>query len=547
MSPGAERTGSVFGSVRGRVTVVVAALSALAFGAVAAVAPDAVADVLEDDLLTSEAEQAFAFTQIFTLEAGEFVVDTNGQPLELEDGVLFAVDVPAFPIDAIPIEAFPDGDPVEIEVGDVGGDLVVDEVDADGTLLASAIEDDVADGVELLRSVGVFDDLVETSGGSFAIDLDSLSFAVVEANGSFDLVFGDVASAGLPILTQLELDDLLFDDLGIFENPAGSVVDVDTGGRLLLGLRDVDDLTLLVAADASTVDRSVDRVRIGLWLAVPLLTVIIAALAWLVTSRALRPVRSITEQAATISGGSLDARVPVPGADDEIGALAVTVNEMLDRLEDDATVRRRFVSDASHELRTPVAVMRNEAEVSLQYPGTADAGELATTVATETQRLSAIIDDLLALARRDEGAPTTETQIDLDDIVMSEARRTRRLTVDASGVSAGRVRGRHDELSRMVGHLLDNATRHAAERVMVSLRDDGHVVLTVDDDGPGVPPDERERIFDRFARLDDARTRDSGGAGLGLAVVTSIAERSGATVMVTDSPLGGARFVVTFA
>jgi signal transduction histidine kinase len=288
-------------------------------------------------------------------------------------------------------------------------------------------------------------------------------------------------------------------------------------------------------------------VQLGLWLAVPLLTALVAAIAWLLTSRALRPVAAITDRAATISGGSLDARVPVPASGDEISTLAVTVNEMLDRLEQDDRARRRFISDASHELRSPVAVMRNDAEVALEHPETTDVRQLASVVADESSRLSTIIDDLLALARSDEGVAPPTDEVDLDDIVLTEAARTRRVRVDTGNVSAGRIRGRQDELTRMVGHLLDNAARHATSIVMVSLRTSPRVVeLTVDDDGPGIDAADRDRIFERFSRLDDARTRDEGGAGLGLAVVRSTAERSGGTVTVGQAPIGGARFTVSF-
>jgi signal transduction histidine kinase len=321
-------------------------------------------------------------------------------------------------------------------------------------------------------------------------------------------------------------------------------------GDLAYGVREVAGSSYLVATPIDSVRRSVDRVRTVLWLAVPVVTVVAAGAAWLLAGRALRPVRAITERAASIHGaGALDQRVPVPATGDEVATLATTVNEMLDRLERDDARRRRFVSDASHELRSPVAVMRTTAEVALARPQEADAAALAGTVVAETSRMSAVIDDLLALARHDEGLAPPGLPVDLDDVVLAEVARARRVPVGATGVSAGRVRGRRDELARMVAHLLDNAARHAATRVEVGLAversGDAHVaVLTVDDDGPGVPPDRRGDVFERFVRLDDARSRDAGGAGLGLAVVAATARGSGGDVAVTDSPLGGARFVV---
>jgi signal transduction histidine kinase len=257
-------------------------------------------------------------------------------------------------------------------------------------------------------------------------------------------------------------------------------------------------------------------------------------------------VRAITAQASTITGGTLSERVPVPASGDEIATLAITVNGMLDRLESNDVRRRRFVSDASHELRTPVAVLQSEAEVALRSPDRTDVEALASGVLEESTRMATIIDDLLSLARHDEGVAAPTTEIDLDDIVLAEASRLRRVPVDVSAVSAGRVLGRPDELARVVAHLLDNATRHANERVAVSLTSTAAAVtLLVDDDGPGVPEAQRAAIFERFTRLDEARSRDAGGAGLGLAVVAGVVHRCGGSVSVESSDLGGARFVVS--
>lgn len=534
-------------SVRAQVTLVVAVLTAAAFAAVAAIAPGSVGDVLEDDLLDAEADNALAFTQITTVTgfgADDFLLDLDGEPIIVGPGTVFAVE-------ATPLEIGEALDEFDLDpaVDDLADFTELDEfgLDASDLISVAAAEQLIADRIQLLQAVGSFDALIAAAGGSFATDIDPVSLAIIDADGTFEIAQGDVASLDVPIMTQFEIEDYLFGDLGIFEVGSGSVVDVDTDERIVLGVRELDGLSLLVAADASTVDRSVDRISFGLWLAMPILTLAIAALAWLVTSRALRPVRSITDQAATITSGSLDARVPVPGSGDEIATLATTVNEMLDRLEVDDRTRRQFISDASHELRSPVAVMRNEAEVALRHPTATDIDQLASTVAAESQRMAAIIDDLLALARHDEGVAAPTTEVDLDDLVLQEAARARRVTVDVAGVSAGRVRGRSDEMSRMIGHLLDNAARHAEASVAVSLQTtDGRVALIVDDDGTGVDVDDRIRIFERFARLDDARTRDHGGAGLGLAVVHGTAERSGGTVDVGDSPLGGARFIVSF-
>ncbi|MGA9278590.1 ATP-binding protein [Ilumatobacter sp.] len=510
-------------SMRARLTWTMATIAFVAFSVLALVAPTAVRPILEDDLLAAEAQKS---SLLFTL--GVPSAFDPDDLIEITDGELFGIDAD-----------------VLVDVGEMFGDFFSGFGLDDDELEAAARAE-----IELLQGIDRLDLLTEAADGPFVIELGPTIGAEVDTDGSFRLVddLDTVIDDGIPVISSEEIDDLLTDDVGLRPVTRDSFIETDPDARTIAGVVDVDGTPLLVAADAAAVDRSVARVQRGLWLAVPLLTMLVAGVAWVLISRALRPVGAITERASTISGGSLDARVPVPRSGDEISTLALTVNEMLDRLEGDDRARRRFISDASHELRSPVAVMRNDAEVALRYPDTADVGRLAVVVADESARLSTIIDDLLTLARHDEGVIGPVTDIDLDDIVIGEADRTRRVPVDSSQVSAGRVRGRQDELTRLVAHLLDNAARHARSTVSVALRSSAtHVELIVDDDGPGVAPADRERIFERFVRLDDARTRDAGGAGLGLAVVRGIAERSGGTVRVDTSPLGGARFTVDFA
>ncbi len=212
--------------------------------------------------------------------------------------------------------------------------------------------------------------------------------------------------------------------------------------------------------------------------------------------------------------------------------------------------QRRFVSDAAHELRSPVASMRQHAEVAVAHPETTDVRELATTVTSESVRLQAIVEDLLLLARLDEGAlRLDQDEVDLDDVVLGEARRLRNggtLAIETGAVGAGRVRGDAHYLDRLVGNLGDNAAHHARARVVFALTaQDGHVTLAVDDDGPGIPESERARVFERFVRLDEARDRASGGTGLGLAIVREIARAHGGEVVLATSSLGGLRAEVT--
>ena len=280
----------------------------------------------------------------------------------------------------------------------------------------------------------------------------------------------------------------------------------------------------------------------------------IATMVWIVVGRALHPVEAIRAEVAGIGGNDLDRRVPVPATRDEIGRLATTMNEMLDRLEAASDRQHRFVSDASHELRTPIAVIRHELEVALA----ADRRQ-RRDVAGDRQRRSRRGPSYATPRRRSAVHGTTGRTC--DRLRGRSVRRwststtwfsTRSVAVtvdnpiDVSAVSAGQVRGDHDQLSRVVRNLLDNALRHASARVAVSVRTaDGAVIMAVDDDGPGVDTQHAERVFERFGRADDARGRDDGGSGLGLAIVRSIVTDHGGTISVERShQLGGASFIV---
>ena len=285
-----------------------------------------------------------------------------------------------------------------------------------------------------------------------------------------------------------------------------------------------DDSFLVVAAGAETeagpatvlVGRNLDTVRettgvivIVLLVTIPLLLGIVALTSWKLVGRALEPVEAMRRE------------------------------------------QQRLVSDASHELRNPVAAIRQYAEVALAHPEQTDAAQLAREVLNEDLRLQRIAEDLLLLARSDEGAlePTTRP-LDLDDLVLEEVERlkhTTDLSVDGTGISAGRVVGDETMLRRLVRNLSDNAVRHASSLVALGVAErDGEVILTIDDDGPGITGTDRAAVFERFTRLDEARSRDDGGAGLGLAIVAEIATAHGGSVSVSDAPIGGARFLAVF-
>lgn len=308
--------------------------------------------------------------------------------------------------------------------------------------------------------------------------------------------------------------------------------------------------SVIVASSLDEADEAVDIVSGLLLVGVPLVLAVVAFTTWRVVGRALAPVEVIRTTVEGVSAADLSGRVPVPATGDEVARLGVTMNHMLDRLQQAQLRQRRFVSDASHELRSPIATLRQHAEVASAHPLRIPGDALAKTVRTEALRLQRLVDDLLLLARADEHTVALHRQpLDLDDVVLDEVRHlqaTTELEIDATGVSAGAVDGDPDALRRVVRNLFDNAIRHAARRMAVALTEQtGTVQLVVEDDGPGVPPEDRHRVFERFVRLDDARARDHGGSGLGLAIVAELVTAHNGTVTIGDATLGGARIEVT--
>jgi signal transduction histidine kinase len=307
-------------------------------------------------------------------------------------------------------------------------------------------------------------------------------------------------------------------------------------------------VTVYVGTSLESVNETIATVRRVLLLILPPLLALLAVASWVLVGRALRPVEAIRAEVADISGRALDRRVPVPPRRDEIGRLASTMNEMLDRLQAASERQRKFVADASHELQSPIAALRTQLEVAIAQPATTDWAATSSDLLAESRHMERLVRDLLFLARSDgeEGVRRIEP-VDLDDIVLEEATRLRstaQVRVDASGVSAAPLSGNRDELTRLVRNLLENAEHHAESRVRIRLSAEGReIILMVEDDGPGVPPAERERIFQRFTRLDEARSRNNGGTGLGLAIVKEITERHGGTVCV-ENAAPGARFAV---
>jgi signal transduction histidine kinase len=348
---------------------------------------------------------------------------------------------------------------------------------------------------------------------------------------------------------EVRLQDVLFTyaacmrSNGVPDYPDLTLAGVGEGGGLSVLTGVVGRSVVLPSLE--TVKADVDTFGRTIAITVPILVAVVAAVTWLVAGRALRPVEAIRARVAQIGARDLHQRVPDPGTGDEVGRLAATMNRMLDRLQGSADRQRRFVSDASHELRSPLASLRTQLEVSLAHPEGADWPGVASGVLEEGVRMERLVDDLLALARADEGAVLAHTEeLDLGEIMAEEASRVEGLQVEAR-LDEALLRGDPLALRRVVRNLIDNARRHAATRIGLQVGLEGEdVLLVVEDDGAGIPEAEREQVFERFARLGEARDRDAGGTGLGLAVVREIVEAHGGTVVAGEGEGGGARLVV---
>ncbi len=334
----------------------------------------------------------------------------------------------------------------------------------------------------------------------------------------------------------------------------GRLANEDVDFRLLVSELQVPagDVQLVVGASLEDVQRTLSVASRSLLVGLPMLAILAGVGAWFIVGRALRPVDQMRADLARISASDLHQRVAQPTTDDEIRMLADTMNSMLTRLERGTAAQREFVGAASHELRTPITIIRHKLEIATTS-GSPDWERVSEGVLSEVLRMQRLVDNLLVLARRDE-APSYRAQrerwplVDLDDLVVDESRHLNDgPLVDLSGVSAGQVRSDPDDLRRIVRNLIDNAVRHATSNVEIRLASgDGHVTLEVDDDGPGVAEQDRIRVFERFVRADDARSRSHGGAGLGLAIVRDLVTDLGGKVAVTkSSTLGGSSFVVS--
>lgn len=408
--------------------------------------------------------------------------------------------------------------------------------------LQSAADDGAAARAASLSTHLVSDPLNEIDPTLLATDGRTTVIQVIDATGRIVL-----ASQDAPAVPLIDAHPGAGEVLGM-----GGVDNTTAGGDYRVTARGVSGpqgaYTVLVGAGQDQIDATLRTVAVLLAVGFPVIALIGGAATYGLVGRSLRPVERMRTQVSAISTADLSERVAVPAARDEISRLAVTMNAMLARIEAGHAAQRRFVGDASHELRSPLATVTTALDLAATRPGVLEPAMVRGTLLPEAHRMRSLVEDLLLLARADEqGLPLHISDVDLDDVLDTECARlhaagTARVMCTTDPV---RVRGDASQLARVVRNLADNAARHARSTVSLSATvQEGTAVLVVDDDGPGVPEAERERIFERFVRLDTDRARAAGGSGLGLAIVTEIVAAHSGSVTVEPAPGGGARFLV---
>jgi signal transduction histidine kinase len=310
-----------------------------------------------------------------------------------------------------------------------------------------------------------------------------------------------------------------------------------------------DPVTVVTTMPLGEIQALLRALSLALVVVVPVLTALVAWAVWLALGRALHPVEELRRAAAQVSRSGGTGALPVPARGDELAALASTLNEMLDRIEVGAARQRAFVADAAHELRSPITALRTSIEVAREHPDAYSGGELEAELEGEVLRMQALVDDLLLLAKVG-STPVRRTDTDLAQVATEAATLARATAAPRGGRPAvavevkggGRAQADPAAIGRVVRNLVDNALRHASSRVCVVVSD---ASVVVDDDGAGIPPLDRDRVFERFVRLGDAREREAGGSGLGLAIAREIAREHGGDVTLEEAPAGGLRAVLT--
>lgn len=415
-----------------------------------------------------------------------------------------------------------------------------------GVALRSALVEDVAEAAvvhgrqvadlarrgPLPRELSVLDD------DAFAVVLRGDTMVAASA-GADPAELGRLSHAGTGDVALHEVSDVGFaDESGAFI-VAVLVTDTPQGEATVYAGRSLEDVNDAVAAAAGVA-------AVGL----PIVVVVLAAAMWLVVGRTLDPVERIRAEAEALGGSELHRRVPEPARDDEIGRLARTLNAMLARLEASFEQQRRFVADAAHELRTPVANLRTQLEIALETGSEEDWQRRSLVLLDDTLRMQRLIEQLLLLARLDAGGTVARRPVDLDDVVRGVAGRlenSRDVPLDLDRVRPVQISGDPTLVEQLVVNVVENALRHADRMVRVTTTPNGRgAIFQVEDDGLGIPTDRHRDVLTRFTRLQDARDRDSGGLGLGLAIAADIARAHAGDIEVARSELGGASIRVRF-
>jgi signal transduction histidine kinase len=308
------------------------------------------------------------------------------------------------------------------------------------------------------------------------------------------------------------------------------------------------EYTVLVGGGSEAVEATARTVALLLACGAPIIVAVAAGASYWLVRRSLQSVDTIRNRVAEISTSDLAERVPVPASRDQIAALAVTMNEMLARIEAGHRAQQRFLGDASHELRSPLATIISGLEVAEAHPKLLDADLAINILLPEAQRMNTLIEDLLLLARADEQSLVLhKEEVALDELAEVEAARVRRETgcTIHTDIYPARLTGDSAAMCRMIRNLVDNAVRHANSLIAIEVSSrNGTANLSISDDGPGIAPAERTRVFERFVRLDSDRSRSGGGAGLGLAIVAEVVAAHGGTVTIDDRPGGGTTMIV---
>lgn len=345
-----------------------------------------------------------------------------------------------------------------------------------------------------------------------------------------------VPAAGERISQHVDNLDLVDSQAGVVLSAVGFI----NSGR---------SYAVVVAADVDVEQATVQLVALYIFAGTPVLLAIVVGMTWFLVGRSLRPVDRIGEQVDGISRLKLDQRLDVPQTNDEISRLALTMNQMLGRLEVADTNQRAFVADASHELRSPLSTINATLEIAIADTSGQTWRDMQGVLVSQTERMQRLVDDLLTLAKADDqGVKIRPTEQDLDDLIESEVGQLRQTTDHTMSISAEPIRLMCDgpRISQVLRNLLDNADRYAQSAIAVHARiEDGFAIVTVDNDGPVIAITDRHRIFDRFVRVDGSRSRDSGNSGLGLAITAELLKAHGGTVLATESPAGWCRFEFT--